>query len=76
MDEVLREPSLLVAFERFVRAHRRCGAFVWDTTDVEDGPGIEVKARCLRCDAGFLQSATSAELTSALVHCKQLTTLN
>lgn len=76
MRDLLRQPSLLADFERFVRAHARCGAFIWDTKDIEDDRGVEVHARCLRCDAGFLQSATGAEVTSSLVHSKQLTAVN
>ena len=67
---------LVVNFERFVKAHRRCGAFAWDTGDTEDGVGVEVKARCLGCDARFQQSATAGEMVSALVHSRLVTSVN
>lgn len=71
-----RRPSLLTHFKRFVSAHRRCGAFVWDTEDGEDGFAIGVRARCLGCDASFLESATASEVASAVVHSRGLTSMN
>lgn len=67
---------LIVEFERFVKAHRRCGALFWDMDDDDDGWGVKVKARCLGCDATFLHSASVAEVTSAVVHSQMLTSRN
>lgn len=71
-----RRSWLLVQFERFVSAHRRCGAFVWEMTDTDTGLGIEVKARCLRCDASFMESASDSEVTASLVHSRLLISSN
>ena len=71
-----RRSLLLVQFERFVRAHSRCGAFVWEMTDTDNGFGVEVNAQCLRCDARFRDSASDFEVTSSLVHSSLLPSMN
>lgn len=71
-----RRSLLLVRFERFVRAHGRCGAFVWEMTDTDDSFGVEVQAHCLRCDARFRDSASDFEVTSSLVHSRLLPSMN
>jgi hypothetical protein len=76
MDDGRRRSLLLVHFARFVRAHLRCGAFIWDTEDSEDGVGLQVTATCLRCDAKFLETATALQVASALVHSRLLTSVN
>ena len=71
-----RRPLLLVRFERFVSTHRRCGRFVWDTQDGDNGFGVEVRANYLGCDASFLESARASEVASALIHSRLLTSVN